>query len=157
MQTAERFLVTEETILSWLRRLDEEGESGLVRAEEPVNKFPDMVAHLVRRLTVTCPALGKAKIAQVGPGRLAPRRQHGRPDAEARPIDGRCRRGASRRGNALREGTGAERRLARRSHDGPDSGRVLGALVPIRDVPPLALRLVGCRRRRQRVDRKSVV
>ena len=65
MQTAERFLVTEETIASWMRRLDEEGESGLVRAEVPVNKFPDMVAHLVRRLKRTCPALGKAKIAQV--------------------------------------------------------------------------------------------
>ncbi|NOT30759.1 MAG: helix-turn-helix domain-containing protein [Planctomycetes bacterium] len=40
-QTAERFHVTEETIASWMRRLDEGGEAGLVRAEEPLNKFPD--------------------------------------------------------------------------------------------------------------------
>jgi transposase len=33
-QTAERFHVTEETIASWMRRLDEGGEAGLVRAEE---------------------------------------------------------------------------------------------------------------------------
>ncbi len=43
-QTADRFLVTEETIASWMRRLDEEGEAGLVQLEEPVNKFPDYVA-----------------------------------------------------------------------------------------------------------------
>jgi len=42
-ETAERFLVTEETIASWMRRLDE-GGSALVRADAPVNKFPDLVA-----------------------------------------------------------------------------------------------------------------
>ncbi len=64
-QTADRFLVTEETIASWMRRLDEEGESGLVQLEAPVNKFPDFVAYLVRRLKRTCPTLGKARIAQM--------------------------------------------------------------------------------------------
>ena len=64
-QTADRFLVTEETIASWMRRLDEEGEAGLVQTEEPVNKFPEFVAHLVRYLKRTCPMLGKAKIAQM--------------------------------------------------------------------------------------------
>jgi transposase InsO family protein len=64
-QTAQRFHVTEETIASWMRRLDEGGEAGLVRAEEPLNKFPDFVAHLVRSLKRTCPALGKKKIAQL--------------------------------------------------------------------------------------------
>ena len=38
----------EETIASWMRRLDEEGEAGLVQLEEPVNKFPDYVAYMVR-------------------------------------------------------------------------------------------------------------
>jgi DNA-binding transcriptional regulator YiaG len=37
-QVAERFLVSEETIANWMRRLDEEGEAGLVRLEEPVNR-----------------------------------------------------------------------------------------------------------------------
>ena len=64
-QTADRFLVTEETIASWMRRLDEEGEAALVQMDEPVNKFPDFVAYLVRRLKRTCPILGKAKIAQM--------------------------------------------------------------------------------------------
>ncbi len=59
-QTADRFLVREETIASWMRRLDEEGEVALVRLAEPVNKFPDLVAYLVRRLKLTCPTLGKA-------------------------------------------------------------------------------------------------
>jgi transposase InsO family protein len=64
-RTADRFLVTEDTIASWMRRLDEEGERRLVQMDEPVNKFPDFVAYLVRRLKRTCPTLGKAKIAQM--------------------------------------------------------------------------------------------
>ena len=64
-QTADRFLVTEDTIASWMRRLDREGEAGLVQVGEPVNKFPSFVAYLVRRLKRTCPTLGKQKIAQI--------------------------------------------------------------------------------------------
>ncbi len=64
-QTAERFLVTEETIASWLRRIDEEGERALVQTSEPVSKFPDFVAYLVRQLKLMCPALGKVRIAQI--------------------------------------------------------------------------------------------
>ncbi len=64
-QAADRFLVREETIASWMRRLEEEGEAALVRLAEPVNKFPDLVAYLVRRLKRTCPALGKAMIARM--------------------------------------------------------------------------------------------
>ena len=64
-QTADRFLVREETIASWMRRLDEEGEAALVRLAEPVNRFPDLVAYLVRRLKLTCPTLGKAMIARM--------------------------------------------------------------------------------------------
>jgi transposase InsO family protein len=61
-QTAERFLVTEETIMSWMRRVDEEG--GFIRLTTPINRFPDVVTHLVRRLKATCPILGKKKIAE---------------------------------------------------------------------------------------------
>ncbi len=64
-QAAERFLVSEETIAAWIRRLDERGERALVQIEEPVNKFPDFVAHMVRILKATCPGLGKVRIAQV--------------------------------------------------------------------------------------------
>ena len=64
-QTADRFAMTEETVASWLRRLDEKGEEGLVQVGEPVNKFPDVVAYMVRYLKATCPALGKVRIAQI--------------------------------------------------------------------------------------------
>jgi transposase InsO family protein len=64
-QAASRFLVTEETITSWIRRVDEEGEHALVQIKEPVNKFPAYVAYLVRSLKMLCPTLGKVKIAQV--------------------------------------------------------------------------------------------
>ena len=64
-QTARRFLVTEDTICSWTRRVDEGGERALVRIEGPVNKFPEFVAHLVRSLKVMCPTLGKVRIAQM--------------------------------------------------------------------------------------------
>ena len=52
-QIARVFLVTEETITSWLKRIDEEGERSLVQIAEPVNKFPDYVGYLVRiRMTI---------------------------------------------------------------------------------------------------------
>lgn len=61
-QTAERFLVTEETVMSWMRGVDEEG--GFIRPSAPISRFPDLVAHLVQRLKATCPTLGKKKIAE---------------------------------------------------------------------------------------------
>jgi len=64
-QTAERFFVTAATVASWMTRLDEDGPSALVQTPESVNKFPDLVAHLVRRLKVLCPAMGTARIAAV--------------------------------------------------------------------------------------------
>ena len=63
-QTAKAFLVTEATISSWLRRLDEQGPNSLVALREPVNKFPDFVSYLVQRLGVLCPTMGKVKLAQ---------------------------------------------------------------------------------------------
>ena len=64
-QTAQRFLVTEDTIVSWMRRLDEEGEKALVQVGKPVNKYPEFVAYLVRQLKALHPALGKQRIAQM--------------------------------------------------------------------------------------------
>ena len=64
-QAARIFLVTPATIASWTARLDEEGPDALVRLPEPVNKFPDFVGYLVRRLKILCPTLGKVKIAQI--------------------------------------------------------------------------------------------
>ncbi|MFB3113168.1 MAG: DDE-type integrase/transposase/recombinase, partial [Gemmatimonadales bacterium] len=64
-QTARHLLVTTATVCSWIGRLDEEGPRAIVQTREPVNKFPEFVAYIVRRLKVLCPSMGKAKIAQI--------------------------------------------------------------------------------------------
>jgi putative transposase len=64
-QTARAFLVTPLTIASWTVRLDEKGADALVWLPEPVNRFPDFVGYVVRRLKVLCPAMGRVRIAQV--------------------------------------------------------------------------------------------
>ena len=63
-QTARRFMVEPGTIAEWPGRVDEEGESALVKTPEPVNRFPDFVRYMVRRLKVLCPSMGKKRIAQ---------------------------------------------------------------------------------------------
>jgi len=37
----------------------------IVQTRQPVNKFPEFVAYIVRRLKVLCPSMGKVKIARV--------------------------------------------------------------------------------------------
>jgi transposase len=64
-QTAKAFLVTAETIASWLKRVDEQGPDALIQLPEPVNKYPDFVRYAVQRLKSLCPMLGKMKIAQI--------------------------------------------------------------------------------------------
>jgi len=64
-QTAEALMIDEQTLKSWLRRVDEKGEGALVRTTSPVNRFPDFVRYLVRQLKVLCPEMGKVRIAQV--------------------------------------------------------------------------------------------
>ena len=64
-QTARTFLLDAETISFWIKRIDEQGERALVRVPEPLNKFPDFVRHVVSRLKVLCPTMGKKRIAHV--------------------------------------------------------------------------------------------
>jgi putative transposase len=64
-QAARAFMIDEQTMRSWLKRVDEEGEGALIRVSEPVNKFPDFVRYLVKQLKVLLPTMGKARIAQV--------------------------------------------------------------------------------------------
>jgi hypothetical protein len=64
-QAAKVFLVTADTISSWVRRIDEAGAEALVQTCQPVNKFPNCVRYLVQRFKTLCPSLGKQKIAQV--------------------------------------------------------------------------------------------
>jgi len=63
-EAAKVFMIDEETMRLWLRRMDEE-DGNLVRIREPVNKFPDFVGCLVRQLKVLVPTMGKVRIAQV--------------------------------------------------------------------------------------------
>jgi transposase InsO family protein len=63
-ETARRFLVEPETISTWGRRIDEDGDHALVRLPEPVNKFPDFVLHIVQKLKTLCPTMGKKRIAE---------------------------------------------------------------------------------------------
>jgi transposase InsO family protein len=64
-QAADAFMIDEQTLRSWVRRVDEEGEGALIQVSEPVNKFPDLVRYLVKQLKVLLPTMGKARIAQV--------------------------------------------------------------------------------------------
>jgi putative transposase len=92
-QTARNFLISPLTIASWMGRLDEEGPHALVRLSEPVNKFPDFVHYVVKRLKILCPILGKVKTAQIlaraglhlGPTTVR-RMQHNTPWPEPRNV-----------------------------------------------------------------------
>ncbi len=64
-QTARHLLITTATVASWMGRLNEEGPRAIVQTPAPVNKFPEFVGHVVRRLKVLCPTMGRVKIAQV--------------------------------------------------------------------------------------------
>ena len=64
-QAAEAFLVSDVTIASWNKRIDEEGHNALLQLKHPVNKFPDFVRYIAKRLKAICPELGKKKITQI--------------------------------------------------------------------------------------------
>ncbi len=63
-ETARRFLLQPPTVSGWMKRIDESGHRVLVETREPVNRFPDFVRYIVRRLKVLCPTMGKKRIAQ---------------------------------------------------------------------------------------------
>lgn len=63
-QTAKAFHLSILTVISWIRRVDEEGEQALLQLKEPVSKFPEFVRSIVRQLKAFFPGLGKVKIAQ---------------------------------------------------------------------------------------------
>ena len=64
-ETARGLLVTPLAVSSWMTRLDDEGPDVLVRLPEPVNRFPEFVGYIVRRLKALCPSMGTRKTAQV--------------------------------------------------------------------------------------------
>jgi transposase InsO family protein len=64
-KTARVFLVDLQTLLIWMRRLDEQGERELIQTVEPVNRYPDFVRNLVRQLKALFPMMGNERLAQV--------------------------------------------------------------------------------------------
>jgi len=64
-QTGRAFLLTDVTVASWLKRVDESGFYALVKLPEPANRFPDFVRQVVRQLKCICPTMGKVRIAQM--------------------------------------------------------------------------------------------
>ncbi len=63
-QAADRFFLGPATIAEWTKRVDAEGKGELLQTPEPINRFPDFVRHIVIRLKVLCPTMGKKRIAQ---------------------------------------------------------------------------------------------
>ncbi len=64
-QTARHMLVTPLIVIHWNRRLDDEEPDALVQIREPVNRFPEFVGYLVRRLKALCPSVGTRPVARV--------------------------------------------------------------------------------------------
>jgi transcriptional regulator with XRE-family HTH domain len=64
-KTAQVFLLDHQTLLIWMRRLDEHGERDLIQTAQPVNRYPDFIRNLVRQLKFLIPAMGYERMAQV--------------------------------------------------------------------------------------------
>jgi transposase InsO family protein len=64
-ETAERFLVDEDTVCRWVRELAQFGEEKLLAVEPPVNKLPQFVDRVVAQVAVALPIPTKRKIAAV--------------------------------------------------------------------------------------------
>jgi len=64
-ETARRFHVTPLTIHNWMQRLDDDGPDALIQVPVPVNRFPDAVAYIVRRVKALLPRMGTRRIADV--------------------------------------------------------------------------------------------
>ena len=62
-QTAKTFMLDPDTIYSWAKRIDEKGTHAFIETQEPINKFPQFVTYIVKRLKVLCPTMGKRKLA----------------------------------------------------------------------------------------------
>jgi putative transposase len=64
IRTANEFLLDEQTLSGWMKRIDEDGENALVRIPVPMNKYPEFLKHLTQRLKLLSPTLGRKKIVE---------------------------------------------------------------------------------------------
>src|SRR5262249_45380768 len=64
-QTARTLLLTPPTIPPVAARLAAEGPGAVVRLPDPVNRFPEFVGYVVKRLKTLCPTMGNVRIAHI--------------------------------------------------------------------------------------------
>lgn len=64
-QTGRVFLVDLQTLMHWMRRLDESGARALIQTVAPVNRYPDVVRGLVHELKRLYPETGCERLAHV--------------------------------------------------------------------------------------------
>ncbi|MCC7386520.1 MAG: DDE-type integrase/transposase/recombinase [Deltaproteobacteria bacterium] len=64
-ETARRFALARSTIADWVHRVEGHGRDGLLELPDPVNRFPNFVTVLVKRLKTINPLLGRKKIAGI--------------------------------------------------------------------------------------------
>ena len=62
-KTGRVFLVDLQTLMIWMRRLDERDDRALIQTVEPVNRYPDFVRNLVRQLKRLFPEMGSERMA----------------------------------------------------------------------------------------------
>jgi transposase InsO family protein len=62
-RVAKRFQVTVQTIINWMRGVDDGNE--VVQIPERPNRYPDFVRYVVQQLKSFCPLLGRYKIADI--------------------------------------------------------------------------------------------
>lgn len=64
-KTSRVFLLSMHTMQLWMQRLDEHGERELVQTNGPVNRYPEFVRQLVRRIKCLFPSIGHERLAQI--------------------------------------------------------------------------------------------
>ncbi len=63
-QTADAFKINDQTISSWMKELDKDGNNLLVNTSAPINKYPEFVEYVAQWLKSTYPLYGRKKIAE---------------------------------------------------------------------------------------------
>jgi putative transposase len=64
-QTARELVLAAQTVANWMRRIDERGPEALLQTPAPVNRFPEFVTTLVKKLHAAAPGMGRRKVAEV--------------------------------------------------------------------------------------------
>ncbi len=163
VQASTRFFLRPATLAEWTKRVDENGESALLQAPKPINRFPDFVRHIVMRLKVLCPTMGKKRIAQTlaraglalgvsTVGRMLKERERKDPEPEENA--------ASESSVETCKGTSVEAKGPNhvwqvRPHSRSNRSRILGAVAAALDSSALAIFVADCVCRRSLLSERD--